>query len=70
MRLRNLPYADLTAGSNVQALLQTAKGVNLAVAICWEDAFGTEQLYAFPDADLLINVSNDGWFGDSISRAR
>jgi len=67
MRLRNLPYADLTAGSNVQALLQTAKGVNLAVAICWEDAFGTEQLYAFPDADLLINVSNDGWFGDSIA---
>ena len=67
MRLRNLPYADLTAGNDVQALLQTAKGVNLAVAICWEDAFGAEQLYAFPDADLLINVSNDAWFGDSIA---
>ncbi|MDG2107770.1 MAG: apolipoprotein N-acyltransferase [Woeseiaceae bacterium] len=67
MRLRNLPYSDLAAGSDVQALLQTAKGVNLAIAICWEDAFGAEQLYALPDADLLINVSNDGWFGDSIA---
>ena len=67
MRLRNLPFSDLSAGAEKQPLLTMANGVNLAVAICWEDAFGAEQLYAFPDADLLINVSNDGWFGDSIA---
>ena len=35
--------------------------------ICYEDAYAAEQLYAFPDATLLINVSNDAWFGDSIA---
>ena len=39
----------------------------LSVAICYEDAYAAEQLYAFPDATLLINVSNDAWFGDSIA---
>jgi apolipoprotein N-acyltransferase len=42
-------------------------GVKLSVAICYEDAYGAEQLYALPDAGILINVSNDAWFGDSIA---
>jgi apolipoprotein N-acyltransferase len=67
MRLQNLPYSDLAAGSDVQPLLVAADGTKLAVAICYEDSFGAEQLYAFPDAGILINVSNDAWFGDSIA---
>jgi apolipoprotein N-acyltransferase len=67
MKMQNLPYTDLAAGGESQPLLTTANGVKLAVAICYEDAFGVEQLYAFPGADLLINVSNDAWFGDSIA---
>jgi len=67
MRMQNLPHSDLSAGSDIQPLLITANGTKLAVAICYEDAYGAEQLYAFPDADLLINVSNDAWFGDSIA---
>jgi apolipoprotein N-acyltransferase len=67
MRLRNLPYADLAAGDDVQPLLEAANGAKLSVAICYEDAYGSEYLYAFPDADILINVSNDAWFGDSLA---
>jgi len=67
MRMQNLPYTDLTAGNDVQPLLEAANGAKLAVAICYEDAYGAEALYAFPGADLLINVSNDAWFGDSIA---
>lgn len=67
MRMQNLPYSDLSAGSDKQALLLAANGANLAIAVCYEDAFGAEQLYAFPGADILINVSNDAWFGDSIA---
>jgi apolipoprotein N-acyltransferase len=67
MRMQNLPYSDLSAGRDFQTLLSAANGAKLAVAICYEDAYGAEQLYAFPDADLLINVSNDAWFGDSIA---
>ena len=48
-------------------MLRTRGGQNLAVAICYEDAYGAEQLYALPDASILINVSNDAWFGDSIA---
>jgi len=67
MRMRNIPYSDLTAGSDVQPLLTAANGAKLAVAVCYEDAYGAESLYAFPGADVLINVSNDAWFGDSIA---
>lgn len=67
MRMQNLPYSDLSAGDDVQALLTAANGAKLAVAVCYEDAYGAEQLYAFPEADLIVNVSNDAWFGDSIA---
>ncbi|MAD91376.1 MAG: apolipoprotein N-acyltransferase [Gammaproteobacteria bacterium] len=67
MKLKNLPYSDLSSGIDNQPLLKTSNGLNLSIAICWEDAFGVEQLYALPVADFLVNVSNDAWFGDSIA---
>lgn len=67
MRLMSLPNSDLSAGPERQPLLVTHSGQQLAVAICYEDAYGSEQLYALPEADLLVNVSNDAWFGDSIA---
>jgi apolipoprotein N-acyltransferase len=67
MRLLSLPNTDMLAGADEQPLLETAGGVLLAAAICYEDAYGAEQLYALPEARILINVSNDAWFGDSIA---
>ena len=67
MRLMSLPNSDISPGNAIQPLLQTPDGQKLAVAICYEDAYGSEQLYALPDATILINVSNDAWFGDSIA---
>ena len=67
MRMLSLPHRDLSAGADEQPLIRTRDGLELAVAICYEDAYGAEQLYALPDAALLINVSNDAWFGDSIA---
>jgi apolipoprotein N-acyltransferase len=67
MRLMSLPNSDMTPGDPVQPLLETASGMRLAVAICYEDAYGAEQLYALPEAGMLINVSNDAWFGDTIA---
>ena len=67
MKMQNLPHSDLLAGETIQPLLVAANGTKLAVAICYEDAYGAEQLYAFPEANLLINVSNDAWFCDSIA---
>src|SRR5690606_6787495 len=66
LRLMNLPYTDLTAGGEDQPLIEVL-GRRLAVTICYEDVFGAEQLHYLPEATLLVNVSNDAWFGDSIA---
>jgi len=67
MKMQNLPHSDLTKGDAVQPLLIAADGTRFGVAICYEDAYGAEQLYMLPDAEILINVSNDAWFGDSLA---
>jgi len=64
LKVMNLPYSDFTAGAAVQSPLNVA-GQKLAATICYEDGFGSEQLAALSDATLLVNVTNDAWFGDS-----
>lgn len=66
MRLMNLPHSDFAAGADDQPLLHAA-GQRIAANICYEDVFGEEQLPFLPEATLLVNVSNDAWFGDSIA---
>ena len=66
LRLMNLPYTDITPGLDRQLPLRV-HGIALAPSICFEDAFGTELRDFLPEAGLLINVSNDGWFGNSIA---
>jgi apolipoprotein N-acyltransferase len=64
MRLMSLPYDDISAGSAHQPVLHAA-GQALGLTICYEDAFGSEQLGILRQATLLINVTNNAWFGDS-----
>ena len=66
MRMANLPFDDLEAGGRQQRPLLAA-GVPLAPTICYEDAYGAEQLDFLPEARLLVSVSNDAWFGDTIA---
>jgi apolipoprotein N-acyltransferase len=66
MRLMNLPSENVSVGEPQQAPLY-AKGVPVAPTICYEIAYGSEQLGFFPEAQLLVNVSNDAWFGDTIA---
>ena len=66
MRLMSLPYTDASPGARDQPPLDAA-GERIAVTICYEDVFGAEQLHYLPDATLLVDVSNDAWFGDSIA---
>ena len=64
MRLMSLPYDDFTPGSDHQPTLSAA-GQKLGLTICYEDAFGSSQLGILREATLLINVTNNAWFGDS-----
>jgi apolipoprotein N-acyltransferase len=63
----SLPYDDITAGSDQQPML-TAAGQKLGLTICYEDSYGSAQLRVLREATLLINVTNDAWFGDSTAR--
>jgi apolipoprotein N-acyltransferase len=61
-----VPNADFSSGADGQPLLQAA-GYPVATTICFEVVFGEELIQALPEAALLVNVSNDAWFGRSLA---
>lgn len=62
----HIPLSDFSRGETIQPPLQVA-GQKVAMAICYEDVFGEELINQLPAATLLVNVSNDAWFGDTIA---
>ena len=61
----NLPMSSFTAGSSNQAGI-TANGFLLAPFICYEVVYPDIVTHWLPQADILITISNDAWFGHSI----
>jgi apolipoprotein N-acyltransferase len=61
-----IPMSDFSRGPADPPPL-TAAGQRLGVSVCYEDAFGEELIRALPAATLLVNVSEDAWFGDSFA---
>lgn len=61
-----IPMSDFDRGAARQAPL-VAAGIPFGVAICYEDLFGAEVIDALPAAQILLNVSNDAWFGRSFA---
>ena len=59
-----IPMSDFSPGNSGKPVL-TIRNRTIGVSICYEDVFGEEVIDALPDADILVNVSNDAWFGDS-----
>ena len=64
-----IPMGDLARGDLRQAPLSVA-GQRVSVDICYEDVFGEEIITALPGATLLVNVTNDAWYGDSFAAAQ
>jgi len=65
-RVLDIPLADQAAGPAVQPPFEVA-GQKIAVNICYEDVFGAELIPAARAATLLVNVTNDAWYGRSIA---
>jgi apolipoprotein N-acyltransferase len=61
-----IPMSDFSAGI-IEAPLLITKDLTLGISICYEDTFGEEVIKALPEASVLVNVSNDAWFGDSLA---
>ena len=66
LRFLEIPMSDFTPGTAERPLLDVGD-YQAGVSICYEDVFGEEVIEALPEAEVLINVSNDAWFGDSIA---
>jgi len=64
--LLHIPLSDLSSGAKYQKPMQVA-GQKVAVNICYEDVFGEEIIRQLPEATLLVNASNDAWYGRSLA---
>jgi apolipoprotein N-acyltransferase len=61
----HMPLSDLSRGTSKQPLL--IAGQKVGVNICYEDVFGEEIAEQLPQAELLVNISNDAWYGQSFA---
>ena len=63
-RYIDIPMADLAAGSGAHVPIDI-QGTAVGVSICYEDVYGEEMRALMPASQVLVNVSNDAWFGTS-----
>ncbi|MEM7253937.1 MAG: apolipoprotein N-acyltransferase [Pseudomonadota bacterium] len=61
-----IPVPSFRHGAWTQPLF-SINGVPMAMMICYEVAFGDEVASHLPSAQVLLSVSNDAWFGDSLA---
>ncbi|AOY87064.1 apolipoprotein N-acyltransferase [Marinobacter salinus] len=61
----DLPMSSFSRGPEYQAPLE-ANGLKIMPFICYEVAYPDFVAFNSRNADLLLTISNDGWFGDSI----
>jgi apolipoprotein N-acyltransferase len=62
----NIPMSDFTAGANHQNSLKIGN-LNLAAFICYEIAYPLLVLKYTQGSDLIVNISDDSWFGQSMA---
>ena len=61
-----LPNRDIVRGNTVQNMPRV-NDILIAPSICYEDIFGSEQLGYFPEANVLVNITNNAWFVKSFA---
>ena len=62
----DLPMSSFSLGEKYQPPLNAA-GINLSTAICYEIAYPDLVARNTRNTNILLTVSNDAWFGDSIA---
>src|SRR3989338_4351697 len=65
----DIPMGDLARGGAAQPPLHVA-GQQVAPDICYEDVFGEEVIRHLPQASVLLNLTNDAWYGRSHAAAQ
>ncbi len=66
----DLPMSSFSAGADQQALIEVGPfdgaTFGVATAVCYEIAYSDQMAADARQANLLLTVSNDTWFGDSL----
>lgn len=65
----DLPMSNFSAGPENQSLLQVGK-LSIAPYLCYEIAYLNLVLHDAPQANVLLNMSDDSWFGESWAAAQ
>ena len=64
----DLPMSDfISGGSGSQAILKNNQRFMIAPFICYEIAYPNAILTTVPEANLMVVISNDTWFGNSLA---
>ncbi|MCY4312148.1 MAG: apolipoprotein N-acyltransferase, partial [Gammaproteobacteria bacterium] len=66
LNMLDMPMASFAAGRANQYPLAAA-GISFAVSICYEDAFPNDGRFQVKRSGLMLNVSEDVWFGNSLA---
>jgi apolipoprotein N-acyltransferase len=66
LRYLDIPMSDFSSWQERQAPMALA-GQQVGVTICYEDAFPWLVRRSLPEATMLVNISEDAWFGDSLA---
>lgn len=69
IRWLKLPVSRVSAGIGPQINMEL-DGVTVGMTICYEIAFPSYVAKRSRDADFLVTMSEDGWFGNSIGPAQ
>ncbi len=69
MGFLSLPMSNMISGPVDQPDLK-AGAITLAPFICYEIAYASALRHQAPKSDVLVTVSDDAWFGDSLAPAQ
>lgn len=62
----DIPMSAFSAGEPEQLLFEIGS-LKAAQTICFEDAFPADLTAQLEEANLILNASNNGWYGDSLA---
>ncbi len=62
----NIPMSDFSSGGETQGNV-SVNGINMVPTICYEDAYPEDWRRQIADSQIILNISEDAWFGDSLA---
>lgn len=69
LNFMNMPWSDFTRGPKFQPIFR-ADNLKIAPFLCYEISYPNLALQYLPQAQLLLTISEDSWFGKSLAAAQ